>query len=114
MAVLRAQATGLTPLAWADPDASHVGHLILALGRPLRAVRVTLGIMSAVGESWRTPAGGSVDRYLQTDAAMFPGFSGGPLVDANGRVVGLNTSALLRGITVAIPGVTVSRVVRPF
>ncbi|MBI2856084.1 MAG: trypsin-like peptidase domain-containing protein [Chloroflexi bacterium] len=111
VAVLRAQVTSLSPASWADPGTSRVGHLVLALGRPRRSVRATLGIMSAVGDGWRTPAGGSVDHYLQTDAAMHPGFSGGPLVDANGHVLGLNTSALLRGITVAIPVLTVSRVV---
>ena len=71
-----------------------------------------MGIISALGKAWRTPAGGPVDRYLQTDTVMYPGFSGGPLVDAQGRFVGLNTSALLRGVSITVPAPTLERVVR--
>jgi S1-C subfamily serine protease len=85
--------------------------LVLALGRPGRTVQATLGIVSALGDQWRTPAGGQVDRYLQTDVTMYPGFSGGPLVDATGQVLGLNTSALLRGVSMAVPAPTLRRVV---
>jgi S1-C subfamily serine protease len=111
LALLRAEATGLAPPAWAGPESLRVGHLALALGRPGKTVQGTLGVVSALGEGWRTPMGGRVDRYLQTDAAMYPGFSGGPLIDAEGRVIGINTSALLpnRGLTVPTP--TVRRVV---
>jgi S1-C subfamily serine protease len=85
--------------------------MVLALGRPGRSVQATLGIVSALGDSWRTALGGAIDRYLQTDVVMYPGFSGGPLVNASGQVAGLNTSALLRGISLAIPTGTVERVV---
>jgi len=111
LAVLRAQTAGLTPPAWADPESLQVGHLVLALGRPSRTVQATLGIVSALGQDWRTPAGGRLDRYLQTDVVMYPGFSGGPLVDASGQVLGLNTSALLRGISLTVPGSTLRQVV---
>ena len=111
LAVLRAQTEGLTPTAWGDPDDLHVGHLVLALGRPGRSAQATLGIVSALGDSWRTPAGGRFDRYLQTDVVMYPGFSGGPLVDAAGQVLGLNTSALLRGISLTVPVPTLRRVI---
>ena len=111
IAVLRAQASGLTPLAVAEPDTLRVGNLVLALGRPGKSVMVTQGIVSALGESWRTPLGGLVDRYLHTDVSMHPGFSGGPLVDVNGHLIGLNTSALLRGSSVTIPASTLRRVV---
>jgi S1-C subfamily serine protease len=84
---------------------------VLALGRPGRSVQATLGIVSALGDSWRTPAGGRLDRYLQTDVVMYPGFSCGPLVDATGQVLGLNTSALLRGISLIVPGPTLRRVI---
>jgi S1-C subfamily serine protease len=110
LAVLRAEATGLKPPAWADADSLKVGHLVLALGRPGKTVMATLGVVSALGESWRTPAGGQLDHYLQTDVVMYPGFSGGPLVDADGKVLGLNTSALLRGISLAVPASTLRRV----
>ncbi|MBI4311867.1 MAG: trypsin-like peptidase domain-containing protein [Chloroflexi bacterium] len=111
IALLRVQAGGLTPLPWAEPETARVGHLVLALGRPGAGILATLGVVSALGEAWRTPLGGRIDRLLQTDAAMYPGFSGGPLVDASGRVLGPNTTAILRGLAVAIPAPTVRRVV---
>lgn len=112
LAVLHTQATGLTPATWASPDDLRVGHLVLALGRPGKTVQATLGIVSALSEgNWRTPAGGELDRYLQTDVVMYPGFSGGPLVDVTGQVIGLNTSALLRGVSLTVPAPTVRRVV---
>jgi S1-C subfamily serine protease len=111
LAVLRAEATGLKPVTWTLTDDLRVGHLVLALGRPGQAIQATLGIVSALGQEWHTSAGGIVDRYLQTDVVMYPGFSGGPLVDASGQLLGLNTSALLRGISLAVPSSTVRRVV---
>ena len=111
LAVLRAGASGMRPASWAEPDSLRVGHLVLALGRPGETVRATLGIISALGDSWVTPAGGRLDRYLQTDVAMYPGFSGGPLVDGAGRVIGLNSSALVRGISITVPSPTMRRVV---
>jgi S1-C subfamily serine protease len=113
LAVLRVQATNLMPAVWAEPDlhSLRVGHLVLALARPGRTVQATLGIVSALGGAWRTPAGGQIDRYLQTDVVMYPGFSGGPLVDAAGQVVGLNTSAMLRGVSLTVPVATLRRVV---
>lgn len=112
LAVLRVDATGLTPPAWLeDTSDAKVGHLVLALGRPGQTVQATLGIISALGKEWRTPAGGLLDHYLQTDVVMYPGFSGGPLVSAGGQVVGLNTSALLRGVSLSVPLPTLRRVV---
>ena len=111
IAVLRAHTSGLTTRTWADINALKVGHLVLALGRPGKTVMATLGIVSAFGEAWRTPAGGKLDRYLQTDVVMYPGFSGGPLVDAGGQFIGLNTSALLRGVSLTIPATTLKTVV---
>src|SRR5438094_10222804 len=80
LAVLRAASAEIEPPAWAEAETLGVGHLGLALGRPGQRVQATLGIISALGESWRTPAGGLMDRYVQTDIVMYPGFSGGPLV----------------------------------
>jgi S1-C subfamily serine protease len=111
LALLRAEGEGLTPPTWSGEEALKVGHLVLALGRPGQTVQATLGIISAVGGSWRTRAGGQIDRYLQTDVVMYPGFSGGPLVNAAGHVVGINTSALVRGTSLALPATTVRRVV---
>ena len=111
LAVLRVPATDLAPPTWGSPDGPRVGHLVLALGRPGKSVLATLGVVSALGEGWRTPAGGRLDSYLQTDVVMYPGFSGGPLVDSAGQVLGLNTSALLRGIALTVPAPTLDRVV---
>jgi S1-C subfamily serine protease len=110
LAVLRAETGGLAAPAWAEGDKLRVGHLALGLGRPGHTVMATLGIVSALGQPWRTPAGGQIDRYLQTDITMYPGFSGGPLVSAEGEVIGLNTSALLRGVSIAVPAATLRRV----
>jgi S1-C subfamily serine protease len=111
VAVLRVQATGLTPPAWAGPDGLRVGQLILALARPGRTLRATLGILSAAGDAWRTRAGGQIDRYLQADVRVWPGFSGGPLIDVSGSALGLNTAAMRRGPSLTIPATTLRRVV---
>ena len=111
LAVLRAQVSGLTLPTWSEPDSLRVGHLMLALGRPGQSALATLGIVSALGDSWRTPMGGRLDRYIQSDVAMYPGFSGGPLIDAGGNAVGINTTAVHRGITLTIPIPTIRSVV---
>ncbi|HLJ60907.1 MAG TPA: trypsin-like peptidase domain-containing protein [bacterium] len=111
LALLQIQTEGLAAAAWRDVDGARVGHVVLALGRPGRTVRATLGILSALGGSWRTPAGGEVDTYIETDAAPLPGFSGGALVDTAGRVLGVHTTGLVRGAVVTVPTVTVRRVV---
>lgn len=111
LAVLRVEAESLPPASWSTGDSLAVGHMVLALGRPGRTVQATLGIISALGPAWRTPAGGELDRYLQTDVVMYPGFSGGPLIGASGQLLGLNTSALVRGISLAVPTSSIGRVV---
>ncbi len=110
VALLRAPLSGLPVATWAGADTLHVGHLALALGRPGESVMATLGIVSALRKDWRTPAGGQLDYYLQTDALMYPGFSGGPLVSAGGKFLGINTSAMLRGVTLTVPAGTLRRV----
>ncbi|RKH60119.1 S1C family serine protease [Corallococcus aberystwythensis] len=110
LALLKADATGLTALAPAPLDDVKVGHIVLAIGRPGRTARATLGIVSAFGGDWRTHAGGQVDRYLETDADLPPGFSGGALVDAQGRFLGIPTAAFSRTAAVILPGGTLTRV----
>jgi S1-C subfamily serine protease len=111
VALLRVNTNNLSAATWSDPAALRVGHIVLALGRPGRTIQATLGVISAIGGGWRTPAGADVEHYLQTDVAMYPGFSGGPLLAADGSFAGLNSSALLHGISVALPGPTIARVV---
>lgn len=99
----------------ADAGALRVGSLVLAVGRPGANVTASFGIVSAVGEGWRTWQGGGggarVDRVVRLDLSIYDGFSGGPLVDASGRVLGLNNSALARGTPMALPVAAVDRVV---
>ena len=111
LALLRVAAKLKAAPAWTGTEDLRVGHLVLALGRPGRTVRAALGIVSALGESWRTPAGGNIERYLQADMSSYPGFSGGPLVTAEGSIVGVNTSGLLRDTAVTVPTATVKQVV---
>jgi len=95
----------------ADASALRVGSLVLAVGRPGRDVSASFGIISAVGEGWRTWQGARIDRVLRLDLAVYDGFSGGPLVDASGGVLAINNSALARGTPLALPAVAVDRVV---
>jgi S1-C subfamily serine protease len=103
VALLRVEAAGLGVPVWRDLDGAKVGHVVLALGRPGRTVRAALGILSAIGGAWRTQGGASIEHYVETDARALAGFSGGPLVDTAGRVLGLYTAGLVRGATLAVP-----------
>jgi S1-C subfamily serine protease len=111
LAVLRVEAQDLDTGTRAVEDSTKVGQMVFALGRPDHTVQATLGVVSALGGPWRTRAGGQIDRFLKTDVLMYPGFSGGPLVDAAGRVLGLNSSALRRGASMAVPAVTLDRTI---
>ena len=94
----------------AGADGLRVGQLVLALGRPGSSVTAALGIISALGGEWRTWHGGRIDQFVRLDLAIYDGFSGGPLADGSGRVLGLNTSALSRSAALTIPAATVTRV----
>ena len=101
LAVLRLEKEHTTP---AEPAMQvRIGQLVLALGRPSNAgIEASLGVVSAMGGPVRTPHG-SIDKYIRTDTTPYPGFSGGPLVDSEGRVAGVNTSGFGRGVTLTIP-----------
>lgn len=102
----------LSPASFDDGSALKVGNLVLLLARPGETVRATSGIVSAQGRKpWRSWRGGEIDRYLETDAPHQPGFSGGPLVGLDGRVLGLTTTGLLRGTSLAVPTPTLKRVI---
>jgi S1-C subfamily serine protease len=111
MAILNVDGIQFKEPAWADASSLNVGNLVLALGRPGKSLMATFGILSAVGDRWRTPGGGWLEQYVQTDVVMYPGFSGGPLVDARGHFVGVNTSGLLRGVSMTISKSTIELVV---
>jgi len=109
LAALRVTATGLTAIKKANFESLRAGSLVLALGRPGKAINATLGVVSALGDT-NADGENTVDRYVQTDVTMFPGFSGGPLVGMDGGVLGINTSAM-RDISLTIPLPTIARVV---
>jgi len=101
-----------TPVAQrADADAARIGSLVLAVGRPGRKITASFGIVSAIADDWRGAAGGRIDRVFRLDLSIYDGFSGGPLVDSNGALIGINNSALARGTPTALPASTVDRVV---
>jgi S1-C subfamily serine protease len=108
LAVLKTSDLDGPPAPRGDDGALRVGHMVLALGYGPRA---SWGVISALGPRWRTWRGGEIDRLVRLDLVLYPGFSGGPLVDAAGHVVGVNTSALARDSRLAVPVTTVGRVV---
>lgn len=113
LAVLRAQGLEGRAAEIAELSSVKVGNMVLALGRPGEgSAMASIGIVSALTGPWRTWRGGVLERLIQTDVTLYPGFSGGPLVDATGRVAGLNSSILARGVSVAIPAETVRSVVQ--
>ena len=112
LAVLRFE--GDAPAAEpADAAELRVGSLVLALGRPGASVTASLGAISSVGGERLTRGGGRIDRLVRLDLDIHVGFSGGPLVSARGRVLGINTSWLARGAPITLPVSTVDRVVDP-
>jgi S1-C subfamily serine protease len=110
LALLRVEAKDLRAPDFTELDGVKVGQVALTLARPGRTVRARLGIVSAFGESWRTHGGGRIERYLETDHDLPRGYSGGLLVSAEGRALGMVTGGLLRGTTIGIPAVTLRRV----
>lgn len=102
IAVLRIEA-GDVPVAEIAPDPARVGHVVLAVGRGPRA---SWGIVSALGDTRRRPDAGEL---MSLDLTLYPGFSGGPLIDAQGRVVGITTSGASRHFQAAIPAAIVNR-----
>lgn len=104
LAILRVGAGTLEPAERAPDDSYHVGSLALAVGRPSEeGPMASFGIVSAISGPWRTRRGHRIANYLRSDTTFFPGFSGGPLVDAAGRVIGVNSSRLGRGAGLTIP-----------
>lgn len=111
IALLRIDAVGLPVAERAPADSIRRGQLVLALSRPGRTVRSNLGVISALSEQWRAPGGGKIERYIQSDVSVEPGFSGGPSIDASGRVLGLNSAGILRATALTLAVVTIERVV---
>lgn len=102
LALLRLAEKALSPAKTSEDI--KVGQLVLALGRPNSAgMQASWGIVNAISGPTRTFRGGLLDEYVQTETTPYPGFSGGPLINTEGEVLGLNTSGLTRGSALTIP-----------
>lgn len=102
LAILRLAEQALT--AAKTSEDVKVGQLVLALGRPnSEGMQASWGIVTSISGPTRTFRGGMLDEYIRTETTPYPGFSGGPLINTEGQVLGLNTSGLTRGSSLTIP-----------
>jgi S1-C subfamily serine protease len=90
---------------------ARLGSLMLAASRPGRAVRVRLGVISQIGDAWHTLRGGRIERYVETDVAPEPGYSGGLAFGADGSALGMLSAGLMRGVPLLLEKPTLDRVV---
>lgn len=105
LALLKIELRGLAPLEFANSDQLHAGQIAIAIGNPLGFQHtVTTGVVSALGRTLRTQSGRLIDDVIQTDAAINPGSSGGPLLNSKGEVIGVNTAIIknAQGICFAV------------
>jgi serine protease DegQ len=103
LAVLKLDSASATPAEVATTPA-RVGQFVLAIGRPSKdGIESSFGTVNAVGGPVRTGRGGMLEKYIKTDVVSYPGFSGGPLINGEGQVYGINTSGFRSGGAITIP-----------
>jgi S1-C subfamily serine protease len=111
IAVFQLQNYQLPVVQIGDATNLKVGHLVLGLARSSQGdLRAAMGAVSVVTGAWQSMSGGNIDQFIRPDITFYPGFAGGPLVDAAGYIVGMNTSGR-RGTVLTIPAATIDRVV---
>ncbi len=101
----------LQPAQIIETSHAKTGNIVLAIGRTGAEIAASFGIVNRVSGAWRTWRGDEIERLLGLDLSIFLGFSGGALIDADGKVLGVNTSAFGRGMALTIPSKTVNRIV---
>jgi S1-C subfamily serine protease len=112
LAALRVRGTTLSPAAWSESESPlAAGALVLGVTRPGRSPRVSLGLVTRAAGEYRGPAGGRLDRYLETSLDLHHGLSGGLVASAAGAPLGLATAGLVRGTAMIVPTETLRRVV---
>jgi serine protease Do len=103
LAVIGTDTGDAPPIAWSEDGPLGIGRPVIAIGNPAgRGVRVTLGFVSGVGRAFRGPRGRRVSGAVEHTAPLLPGSSGGPIVDGQGRLLGINTNRLGKGFYQAI------------
>ena len=112
LAVLRVEGAGDSQAQIGNTADLRIGHVVVAVARPGDiGLSASMGSISALGGPWRTWSGGQIDQLVRPDLTLYPGFSGGALVTAQGHIVGIVTSGLSRSMSLAVPTATIERVV---
>ena len=111
LAVLKVKGAAGQVAEMGDPASVRAGHFVFAVARDASGQpAASFGIVAAAGGEWRTWRGGHIDRMIRLDGGLHSGFSGGPVADTRGHIIGVGTSALARGFGIVVPSSTVDRV----
>jgi S1-C subfamily serine protease len=111
LAVLKIEAADVPSLNAQAPPDLKIGNLTLVVGRSAETgASATLGVISSLSGPWNTWRGGQIDQFVRLDAGVYPGLSGGAVVDARGRFIGIATLGLSRTSPLAVPSATIERV----